>query len=133
MGTERGSSSIDFVVGLIGCGLSIIEAPFGDEGLGLLPRGGELKVASLSWDDGALVSGSKAGSELGHKATSLLRVQITDLLWNIQERGHLLVVALLGSLLSHTSGTANLNWKLFTLGVTNKLSRAHLNVLGCAG
>ena len=60
---------------------------------------------------------------------SLLGVEITHLLWDVQEGDKDLVVTLFGSLLSGAAGTANLNRQFLAFRVTHKLARLHLNVL----
>ena len=72
----------------------------------------------------------KLGNQLGLEAAGLLGVQVTNLLRNINQRCDGLVVALFGSLLGNTASTANLNWQLLALGVSDKLAGLLLNVLG---
>jgi hypothetical protein len=95
----------------------------------LLGRG-ELQVASLLGDDGALGDGLQSGDELGLEAAGLLGVQITDLFGDIDERSDGLIVALFGSFLGGTSSTANLDREFFATGVTDEFTGLLLNVLG---
>ena len=70
--------------------------------------------------------------QLGLEAAGLLGVQVTNLLRDVNQRCDGLVVALFGSLLGNTPSTANLNWQLLALGVSDKLAGLLLNVLGSA-
>ena len=76
------------------------------------------------------MGGLEGRHQLGLEPARLLGVQVTDLLWHINERGDGLVVALLGSLVGDTASSADLNRELLALGVSNKLARLLLNILG---
>ena len=91
---------------------------------------GELEVAGLLGDDGALMLGLQLGDQLGLEAAGLLGVQVTHLLRHIKEGGDGLVVTLLRSFLGNTSSSTDLNGELLALGVSNKLAGLLLNVLG---
>ncbi len=122
----RGGGAL--LVGLAGGGGRRIQTPPGAQGLVDLLGLGELEVASLLGDGGALVAGLQAGDQLGLEAAGLLGVQVTGLLRHINKRGDGLVMALLGSLLSNTASTADLDRELLTRGVANKLAGLLLNV-----
>ncbi len=130
VGSDGGRAGIGVVVGLVGRGFRRVKTPPGPEGLLNLLRSGELQVADLLGDDGALVLGLQAGDQLSLEAAGLLGVQVTHLLRDIDERGDGLVVTLLGTLLSRAAGTTDLNGQFLTAGVTNKLARLLLNVTG---
>ena len=61
--------------------------------------------------------------------TGLLRIQVTDLLWNIHQRVNLFLVTFLLALLILTAPATDLNWDLLTGSIAHKLSRRLLNVL----
>jgi hypothetical protein len=129
----KGSSkSVAFLVLLTRFSWSGVQAPLGLEGfvnfLGLR----ELEVADLLGDGGALSSGLEPGHKFGLEAAGLLGVQVTGLLRNINKRCDDLIVALLSSLLSNTASSTDLNGQLLAVGVSDKLARLLLNVLGCA-
>ena len=98
-----------------------------------LLRLGELEDASLLGYDGALVLGTEAGHQLGHVSTSILGVEVAHLLWNINKGSDNFVMTLLLSLLKGTSSSTDLNGQLLTAGVSHKLARLLLNILGAAG
>jgi len=127
---ERSSQSLRFIVGFTWGSWGRVQTPLGLQWLFDLLWGGELEVAGLLGDDGTFVSRLQSWDKLGLEAAGLLWVQVTDLFRNIKERSDGLVVALFWSLLSHTASSANLNWKLLTLGVSDKLTRLLFNVLG---
>ena len=95
--------------------------------------GGELQDAGLLGDDGALVLGRKTGYELGHVSAGLLRVEITDLLGNINKTGDDLVVTLFITFLQSTPSSTDLDRKLLTGGVSHELAGLLFHVLGAAG
>ena len=64
--------------------------------------------------------------------TGLLRIQITDLLWNIHQRVNLFLVTFFLALLVLAAPTTDLNWDFLTGRVAYKLSRGLLNILGGA-
>ena len=74
----------------------------------------------------------QAGDKPGLEAAGLLGVQVAHLLRDIHKVGDGLVMALLGTLLSNTASTADLNGELLTAGVTDKLAGLLFNVLGGA-
>jgi len=130
--SQRSTKSIAFLVLLTGLSWSGVQAPLGLEWLVDLLGLSELKVANLLGDGGALSSGLEPRDKLGLEAAGLLGVQVTGLLRDINKGCDDLIVALLFSLLSDTASTADLNGQLLTLGVSDKLARLLLNVLGGA-
>ena len=70
------------------------------------------------------------GDELGLEAAGLLWVQVANFLWDVDEGGDDLIVAFLWSFLSDTAGTADLDWELLALGVSDELAWLLLDVLG---
>ena len=109
-----------------------VQAPPGLEWLVNLLRLAELETADLLRNGGAFSNRVELGDKLGLEAAGLLWVKITSLLGNINEGGDDLIMALLFSFLSDATSTADLNRELLTLGVSNKLARLLLNVLGGA-
>jgi len=130
--SQRIAKSVALFVLLTRLSRSGVQAPLGLEGfvdfLGL----SELEVADFLGDGGALGNRVELGNKLGLEAAGLLRVQVTSFFGDIDEGGDDLIVALLFSLLSNTTSTADLNWKLLALGISDKLARLLLNVLGGA-
>ena len=61
--------------------------------------------------------------------TGLLRIQITDLFWHIDQRVHLFLVTFLLALLILAATTTDLNRDFLTGRVAHKLSRGLLNIL----
>ena len=61
--------------------------------------------------------------------TGLLRIQVTDLLWDIHQRVNLFLMTFLLTLLILTAPATDLNWDLLTGSIAHKLSRGLLNVL----
>ena len=110
-----------------------VQAPPGLQRNFLLSWCGELENAGLFGNNCALVLGGKLGHQLGDKLANLLWVQVTMLLRHINKRGEDLIVALLNSFLENTTGSTDLNRELLTTGVSNKLARLLLHILGCAG
>jgi len=130
-GSTKGSAeSISFIVSLAWSSWGGVQAPLGLQWLLDLLWGAELEVTGLLGDHSTFVSRLQLGNKLGLEAAGLLWVQVTDLLWDVNKRSDGLVVALLWSLFSDTASSADLNWKLFTLGVSDKLARLLLNILG---
>jgi len=121
------------IVGLSGGRLRGVQAPLGLEGLVNLLGVAELQVADLLGNDCALMLRLEGRNQPGLETASLLWVEIADLLRNIEKRGNSLVMALLRALSGDTASTADLNWELLTAGVSNKLARLLLNILGGAG
>ena len=109
-----------------------VQAPLGLKWLVNLLGLGKLEVADFLWDGGAFSNRVELGDKFGLEAAGLLGVKITSLLGNINEGGDDLIMALLFSFLSDATSTADLNRELLTLGVSNKLARLLLNVLGGA-
>ena len=66
---------------------------------------------------------------LSDKVTGLLRIQITDLFWNINQRVNLFLVTFFLSLLILTTTTTDLNWNFLTSRISYKLPRGLLNIL----
>jgi hypothetical protein len=131
--SQRLSQGVALLVLLTRLSRSGVKAPLGLEGLVDFLGLGELKVADLLGNGGALSNRVQLGDKLGLETAGLLRVQITGFLGNINKGGNDLIVALLSSFLSDTASSADLNGKLLALGVSNKLTRLLLNVLGGAG
>ena len=96
-------------------------------------RLGELEQACLLGDDRAFGLWFQLWDKLRDKSASLLRVQVASFFRHVDEGRDHLVVALLGALLSCTSGSADFNWKLFAARVPDELARLLLNVPGRAG
>ena len=129
LGKRDGSgTSIALIVGLARGSGGRVQAPLGLQGLVNLLGRGELEIAGLLGDDGALMLRLEPGDKLGLESAGLLGVQVAHLLRNIDKRGNGLVMALLGALLSNTASTADLNRELLTAGITNKLARLLLNI-----
>ena len=61
--------------------------------------------------------------------TGLLRIQVTDLFWNIDQRVNLFLVTFFLPLLILAATTTDLNWDFLTRRVAHKLSRGLLNIL----
>ena len=66
---------------------------------------------------------------LSDKVTGLLRIQITDLFWNVDQRVNLFLVTFLLPILILAAATTDLHWDFLTGRVANKLSRGLLNIL----
>ena len=77
--------------------------------------------------------GTQFRNQLGDEPASLLRIEITDLFWDIKERSYNFVMTLLLSLLKGTASSTDLNGQLLTAGVSHKLARLLLHILGAAG
>ena len=92
----------------------------------------ELEDTGLLGYNGALVFRRETRHKLGHVSAGLLRVEITNLFWNINKRCENLVMALLLSLLQSTPSSTDLHRQLLTAGVSYKLARLLLNILGAA-
>jgi len=107
-----------------------VQAPLGLQWLVNLLWRRELEVASFLGDDGTFMSWLQSWDELGLEAASLLWVQVTDFLWDVDKGGDGLVVAFLWSFFGHTASTADLDWKLLALGVADELAWLLLDVLG---
>ena len=93
----------------------------------------ELEIAHFLRHDGALMLGTELGHQLGDEPARLLRIEVTDLLRNIKERGDDLVMAFLWPLFKSTASSTDLYGQLLTAGVSHKLARLLLNILGAAG
>ena len=130
--SQRSTKSITLLILLTGLSRSGIQAPLGLEWLVNLLGLGELKVADLLGDGGALSCWLEPWDKLGLEAAGLLGVQVASFLRDIDERSDDLIVALLCSLLSDAASTADLNWELLAVGVSNKLAGLLLNVPGGA-
>ena len=130
--TKWRSQSIAFFILLTRLSRSGIQAPLGLERLLNFLGVGELEVADFSWDGGALSNRVELGDKLGLEAAGLLGVQVTGFLRDIDEGSDDLIVALLRSLLKGAASTADLNGQLLALGVTDKLARRLLHILGGA-
>ena len=79
------------------------------------------------------MDGLQLGHQLGLQLAGLLGVQVAHLLGNVNEGGNGLVVALLSSLLVGAAGSADLHRQLLASGVSHKLARLLLHILGGAG
>jgi len=131
--TKGSTESILFIIALTGRSLGRVKTPLGSQRTVNLLGSGKLEVASLLGDNSTLVLRSQTGDKLGDELADLLGVQVTHLLWNINNAGDHLLVALLISLSKHTSSSADLNRQLLTAGVSYILARLLLNILGCTG
>jgi len=130
--SEGFTKCILLVVRLARCSWGGVEAPPGLERNFLLPRCGELEKTGLFGNNSALVLGGELRHQLGHKFANLLWVEVTMLLRHVNKRGEHLIVALLNSFLENTPSSTDLNRKLLTAGVSNKLAGLLLHILGCA-
>ena len=131
--TQWRGESLAFFILVTGFSWSGVQAPLGLQWFVNLLGRREFQVADFLWDGCALSNWLESGHKLGLESAGLLGVQVTGLLRNINKRRDDLIVALLSSLLSDTTSTADLNWQLLAVGVSNKCTRLCLNVLGCAG
>ena len=127
---KRISKSFGLIIGISGCGRCRIQTPLGQQGLGHLLGLGELEEACLLGHNGALVHGTQLWNKFGDVFADLLRVQVTDLLGNINNRSENLIVTFLFSLFKSTTGAADLNGQFLTGSVTDKLAWLLLNILG---
>ena len=120
---QGGAEGLGFLVsGVVRGWWGGVQAPLGLEGLLDLLGAGELEVAHLPGDGGALVGGLELGHELGLELARLLGVEVAHLLGHVDEGGDGLVVALLGALLGHTAGAADLHGQLLALGVADEFA-----------
>ena len=101
---------------------SRVLAPAGLQGFGDRLWLCELEMAGFFRDDGTFRLWLQLGNKLGDEAANLLRVQVTSFLRDIHKRGEDLVMTLLGSFGGGATRSANFYRKLFTVGVTNKLT-----------
>jgi hypothetical protein len=124
------ASDSSLIIGLSGRRLGGINTPLGQQRLVNHLGGGELEVAHLMGNDGALMLGLQLGNQFGLEPAGLLGVQVAHFLWHVKKRHNGLVMALLGSLLTCATGTTNLNGKLLTGRVPKKLPGLLLDVLG---
>jgi len=124
------SQCIGFIIGFSRCCWCGVQAPLGFQWLSHLLWAGELEVAGLLRNDSTFMGWLELGHKLGLEAAGLLGVQVANFLWDVNKGSDLFVVALLWALLGNTASSTNLNWELLALGVTNKLARLLLNVLG---
>ncbi len=130
---EGSAKGIALIVALARGGRGGVQAPLGGQGLLDLLGLGESEVADLLGNNGALVLRLQAGDQLGLEAAGLLGVQVAHLLRDINEGGDGLVVALLSTLFSSAASTTDLDGKLLTACVTNKLARLLLDVASGTG
>merc|ERR1719220_1329608 len=131
--SQRSPQRILLVIALSRGGGRGVQTPAGLQGLGHLPWLAKLQVTRLLRHDGALVLRGQLGHQLGHKSAGLLGVEVTLLLGHIHQCCHNLVMALLLSLLIGAASSTNLNRKLLTGSVSNKLAGLLLHILGGAG
>ena len=66
---------------------------------------------------------------LSDKVAGLLRIQITDFFWNIDQRVNLFLVTFFLSLLILTAAATDLNWDFLTGRISYKLPWRLLNIL----
>ena len=72
---------------------------------------------------------SLSNPSLSDEVTGLLRIQITDLLWNIHQGVELFLVTFLLALFVLAASATDLDWDFLTGSIAHKLSRGLLNVL----
>ncbi len=130
---DHGRGLVALLVRLSGGGLSGVKAPPGQQGLLNQLRRGELHVADLLGDDGALMLRCKTGDKLGLETASRLGVEITGFLRDIHKGGDGLIMALLFAFFSDATSSTNLHWKLLASRVSNKPAWLFLNVAGGTG
>ena len=94
---------------------------------------GELQVAGFLGDNCALVFRGQFGHKVGHKPAGFLRIQVTNFFRNIHKSCNDFVMTLLRTFLKGAASSTNLNWKLLTTSVSNKLAWLLLHILGRAG
>ena len=131
--SQRSPQRILLVIALSRVCRGGVQTPAGLQGLGHLPGLAELQVTRLLRHDGALVLRCQLWHQLCHKSAGLLGVEVTLLLGHIHQCCHNLVMALLLSLLISAASSTNLNGKLLTGSVSNKLAGLLLHILGGAG
>ena len=127
--SEGSSQGVVLIIGLSRRGRSGVEAPLGEQRFRHLARLAELEHAGLLRHYCALVLWAQPRHQLGNEPAGLLWVEVAHLLGHVDQRGDGLVVALLRTLLEGAAGTTDLNWELFTAGVSNKLAGLLLYVL----
>jgi len=131
--TEWGGESLVFNVGLSRCRSTRVQTPFCQQWLVHWPRARELEDTRLFWNNRALVFWSQPRHKLVREFASFLWVQVAHFFGHINERGEDFIMALLWSFFENTTGSTDLNRELLTAGVSNKLARLLLHILGCAG
>merc|ERR1719264_1843470 len=131
--SEGSPQGVVLVVGLSRGRRGGVEAPFGQERLWHLAWLRELEHAGLLWHNCALMLWTQPWHQLCHESAGLLRVEVTHLLWHVDQGGNGLIMALLRALLKGAPCSTDLNRKLFTAGVPDKLAGLLLHILGGAG
>merc|ERR1719264_711536 len=131
--SEGSPQGVVLVVGLSRSRRGGVEAPFGQERLWHLAWLRELEHAGLLWHNCAFMLWTQPWHQLCHKSAGLLWVEVTHLLWHVDQGGNGLIMALLRALLKGAPCSTDLNWKLFTAGVADKLAGLLLHILGGAG
>jgi len=129
---QRFCQSIALIIRLSWSWFSGVQTPLGQQRLRNLLWLAELEDTGLLGYNGALMFRRQTRHQLGHVSAGLLRVEITHLFWNINKRCENLVMALLLSLLQSTPSSTDLHRQLLTAGVSYKLARLLLNILGAA-
>ena len=92
----------------------------------------ELEDTGLLGYNGALVFRRETRHQLGHVSAGLLRVEITNLFWNINKRSCYFVMTLFWTFFIGAASSTDLHRQLLTAGVSYKLARLLLNILGAA-
>ena len=93
----------------------------------------ELEDTGLLGYNGALVFRRQTRHQLGHVSAGLLRVEITDFLRNIKKRSNHLLMTLFRTFFISAASSTDLHRQLLTAGVSYKLARLLLNILGGTG
>ena len=92
----------------------------------------KLEDTGLLGYNSALVFRGQFRNKLRHKSAGLLRVEITNLFWNINKRGCYFIMTLLSTFFIGAASSTDLHRQLLTAGVSYKLARLLLNILGAA-
>jgi len=92
----------------------------------------ELEDTGLLGYNSALVFRGQFRNKLGHISAGLLRVEITNLFRNINKRSNHLVMTLFRTFFISAASSTDLHRQLLTAGVSYKLARLLLNILGAA-
>jgi len=92
----------------------------------------KLEDTGLLGYNSTLVFGSQFRNKLGHKSAGLLRVEITNLFRNINKRSCYFIMTFFWTFFISAASSTYLHRQLLTAGVSYKLARLLLNILGAA-
>ena len=106
--------------------LVLIQAPLGPQRLLQDAARRELHLAELPGHARALPLWVKAGHQFRDQPAGFLGLQVANLLWDVDQRVNLFVMALLRTVLNDAAGSAHLHWNFFTTCVPHKLAWALL-------